>query len=331
MPERLDLYLTVLFANTDPSIHPTWNQPWLKKVVDSAYTYTVSKEEFELLESLELGRNFSVKGVFDYVYALQHCYDMKAQWIVMFEDDIIVADGWFVRTVQSLQKLEAKAAKSERSWLFMRLFNQERSTGWSSHKIGGNNEHWISLAVGVPVLVGLLLTRHRLPFLRPHLDDWTLGVISLLVIPAFAILFFKAGKASLLPPAPGVVEESFGCCAQGLVFPRDQVPDLINYLRKRHAGPIDNLLDDLADQANLTIHALYPVQLQHAGTSMENSSFQSNTQEVFSGIQSARGTTSKEAQAIWSMAFEQGNAEKLRREHTDLVNTIYGNFREDVS
>ena len=205
----------------------------------------------------------------------------------------------------------------------MRLFNQERSTGWSSHNIGGNNEHWISLAVGLPVLVGLLLIRHRSRSLRPHLDDWTLGVISLLVIPAFVILFFKAGKASLLPPAPGVIEESFGCCAQGLVFPRDRVPDLINYLRKRHAGQIDTLLDDLADQANLTKHALYPVQLQHVGTSMENSSPQSNTKDAILGIQSARGTVSKEAQAIWSMAFEQGNAETLRQEHADLVKIIY--------
>ena len=57
----------------------------------------------------------------------------------------------------------------------------------------------------------------------------------------------------------------------------------------------DLFLDDLAIEAGLKRYALYPVQAQHIG------------------LDSARMTLEKEAQAIWSMAYEDLNPLALRR------------------
>jgi hypothetical protein len=48
--ERKQLHLMVLFADPDPTVHPTWNQPWLDKAVDWTGTYNVSEEVHSQLQ-----------------------------------------------------------------------------------------------------------------------------------------------------------------------------------------------------------------------------------------------------------------------------------------
>ncbi|THZ71410.1 hypothetical protein D6C85_05309 [Aureobasidium pullulans] len=67
----------------------------------------------------------------------------------------------------------------------------------------------------------------------------------------------------MLPPHPGVRKERFGCCAQGLVFPRAKAPRVVEYLNAKQSGQIDLMLDDLAREDKLNRYALYPVQVQH--------------------------------------------------------------------
>ena len=259
------MYLSIFFTNTDPSVHPSWGQPWLENLVDLAYSYNVSKTELDRLERLEEAKSFKEKGVYDYVYALERCYDLGTDWIIIFEGDIIVADGWFVRTLQGLRSIEPKLGKSTKDWLFMRLFNQERSTGWSSRKVGGNNELWISFGIGLFVSAFILSTRRRSTAIKRHLDNWALAVICLIAIPSFVVLFFRAGKASMLPPSPGVKQEAFGCCSQAMVFPREQVPQVVEYLKEKKAGQVDLMLNDWSRASGLARLALYPVQAQHIG------------------------------------------------------------------
>lgn len=167
------------------------------------------------------------------------------------------------------------------NWLYMRLFNQERSTGWASSTVGGNHEHFISLGVGLAICTILVGFRRRSRLVRAHVDNWALAVICLLAVPSFVILFFQSGKASLLPPSAGVREEPFGCCSQGLVFAREQVPGLIEYLlagaadrpeqptqlRQNEVGKYDMMTRDYCRQTGLSRWALYPVQIQHIGSS----------------------------------------------------------------
>lgn len=243
----------------------------------------------------------------------------------MFEDDTLLADGWLVRTLQGLRGLESKTAGDPNSWLFMRLFNQERSTGWASHQIGGNNEFWIILGVGLGIITIAAVagavtrrlqhqqrqwqrqrTKKKAKTLQPDISPSTLFVLVCVLNPALVLLFFQCGKASVLPPAPGLFEESFGCCSQAMVFPRAQAPLVMEYLRERGQGQIDLMLDRLAEETALARFALYPVLVQHIG------------------VDSARKTERNEAQAIWSMAYEDLDEGVLARTHSRLVDGYYG-------
>lgn len=227
--------------------------------------YNVLPEQSIELERLEEEQDFSTKGVYDYLYALENCYDTQSSWIIIFEDDIILADGWFVKTLQAVADIQQLFATSNRHWLFLRLFNQERSTGWASSTPGQNHEMIISLLIIAPTFSALSFLRRKSAYLKRHLDNASLAIICLLAIPTFVILFFQAGKASMLPPTPGVRKEAFGCCSQALVFPRDQIPRVRDYLSQRRSGQIDLMLDELAVRDSLDRYALYPVQVQHIG------------------------------------------------------------------
>lgn len=263
--ERADLHLTTLIAESDPEKHPSWHSEWTQSVVDQLYSYSVSATQLLYIAELEQEGSYAEKGVYDYTTAMEECYKTGTPYIGMFEDDILLADGWLVRTLQGLKQIPPMTEAGKVEWLFMRLFNQERSTGWSNRYIGGNNEHWIIIGVGLAVSAIAALARRRYRWACVYLDHETVGVLVLVFIPAMVILFFQAGKASLLPPSPGVFNEPYGCCSQAMVFPREAAPVVIQYLRKQRAGQVDLLLDKLAATEGLTRYAMYPVQAQHIG------------------------------------------------------------------
>ena len=103
--------------------------------------------------------------------------------------------------------------------------------------------------------------------MRGSIDNWVVLVVCCIAVPSFVILFFQAGKASLLPPKDGVRKEGFGCCSQGLVFVREQVPDLVHYLREKRVGQYDLMTMEFARDNDFALFALYPMQIQHIGRS----------------------------------------------------------------
>ncbi|KAF2493687.1 hypothetical protein BU16DRAFT_464268 [Lophium mytilinum] len=309
-PERRDVNVQIFFANTEPTQHTTYNKPWLRHLVDRVYSYTdiLPAEEVPSFHALETaGKTVLSKAPLDYAHALQQCYDTTASpYIALFEDDIIAADGWFARSLWAARETarhteqEGKAGK----WVYVRTFNQERSTGWSSKHIGGNHELPISLAIGSTLYVILCLLRSKT---HPHVDRASAFVISFIAIPAFVVLFFQSGKASLLPPAPGVRPESFGCCNQALVFNREHIPGLVGYMRQwAEKGVHDMLIRDWAWEQGLQRYSAYPMLAQHVGAR--------------SSIQRSAGESKK----VWSMAFETLNPRRLAREHAKTVRSLYG-------
>ncbi|KAF5137565.1 hypothetical protein E5D57_001344 [Metarhizium anisopliae] len=299
--ERADVYVNVFIAETNPDQHPTWHREWVRSAVDSLYTYNVSRAQAEHLRTLEEKREFAEKGVFDYIYALEACAQTDTPYIGILEDDVLLADGWLVRALLGLRDI----SKLHKPWLYMRMFNQERSTGWSSRRIGSHNEYWIVLAVWAGGSGPVLLARRRWRAARAHLDPAALLVLAGVAVPALVVLFFQCGKASVWPPSRGVVDEPFGCCSQVMVFPREQVASLVRFLGTRR-GQVDLLLNEWAEEASLARYALYPVMAQHMG------------------VDSARGTVVDEAQAIWSMAFEDLEPAELDRDHRRMVKEYYG-------
>lgn len=61
--ERGALSVQLLFADTDTSIHPSWQKPWLLNAVDGMVGYNVSEEKLSEIKVWEKERDFYHKGV----------------------------------------------------------------------------------------------------------------------------------------------------------------------------------------------------------------------------------------------------------------------------
>lgn len=105
-----------------------------------------------------------------------------------------------------------------------------------------------------------------------------------------------------LMPLKGVVEmNTYGCCTQGLVFPREQVDGLITFLKDIKTGQTDFIIEEYADMARFTQYALVPQQLQHVGLKSSRDNL-----EIYTG-------------STWAFWFEENDPAKLKREHEDFL------------
>jgi hypothetical protein len=132
--EREDLDVRVYFANTDPSIHPLHNSSSLVASLVDEYgsaQNVATPAQFQELTELEKSRNLGRKVALDFSYAIRYAYaSSSSPYIAVFEGDVIFADGWFARSRTSLNDIDHRTAYKRKSWLDMRLFNEERSIGW---------------------------------------------------------------------------------------------------------------------------------------------------------------------------------------------------------
>ena len=94
-------------------------------------------------------------------------------------------------------------------------------------------------------------------------------------------LYFMAGRSCMLPRKPGVeLMHKYGCCAQGLVFPQQQVVDHLLPMYNASAmaedgghAAVDTFLEDWADTqrdgeqgvSRALRFAVTPVLIQHVG------------------------------------------------------------------
>lgn len=346
LAERRAVHLKVFFADVPkPDQHPSYFTLLNSGLVDEVYSYesafpnkTRDREIAGLVDLVDSSHNIwnaqrakhqqERKILHDYAFALSHCYETtNASYVALFEDDILLADGWAVRTLRFLEQIEQMMQDPRRQrpkegqidpgvpndWIYLRLFNQERSTGWEGGPgFFGNKVHIIAPLVAVPLLLILLSMRHFGPargFLR-SVDGWVLFVVCGLGVPLVIWLFYASGKASLLRPHPGVHEEWFGCCSQALVFNRAHTKALSDYLmrgwRNSWGGRGDMLTKDFAWDHGLARISGYPMLAQHIG-------------QV-----SATGTIDDEARRIWSMEFENFKPWKLAEEHRQMVRDMFG-------
>ncbi|KAI9035346.1 uncharacterized protein KD926_003707 [Aspergillus affinis] len=293
--ERRALHLNILFADTDPTRHPSWGQEWLTRLVDSAGQYNVSETELKHLQVLEKEENFYEKGVFDYTYALESCQQTNAPYTIIFEDDIILATGWFTKTLEALSQLSPKD-----NWIYLRLFYTETAFSWSTSDVAYRNMPFIFAFLMLLALSCLLLLR-RFRLGRSYLDYTSIAVVCLVCVPAFTALVYMMGKYTLMP-LRGVVEmNKSGCCTQGILFPKDQVNGLIGFLKERGHGQTDSMIEEYSDKSGLTRYALAPPQLQHVG------------------LKSSRNNLDINTQSTWAFWFEENDPVDLDEEHKSLL------------
>jgi hypothetical protein len=192
------------------------------------------------------------------------------------------------------------------SSVYLRLFYNTRIQGW-------NSEFWPHYlfwsVVFESLLVGVLWFLRRsnaaaAKFLTPR----TILAILFICSPACVALYFAAGRLTVHPNPTGIHRmNSYGCCSQALLFPRDQVPPLLDYFKKKRTGLRDELIETYANQKSLTRWALTPSVFQHIGS--RSSKWRGKGSDVFD----ENGLISTER--IWNYHFESWDADKLRNEH----------------
>ena len=236
----------------------------------------------------------------DYVYVLEKCLnETDAPYVAIFEDDVIFADGWLVKTLNALGDAQLRASSS---WIYLRLFYTETSLGWQASEDFwyGHQVLTFSLSMG-GVLLLLLLGKWYLRPLDRRLDLFTIAILVCITAPAFTALVFMMGKYNLNPLRGVERMDKYGCCTQALVFPRSQTEGLLNYLKQRGDGQTDSLIEEYADSESLERYALAPQVVQHVG------------------LISSRNNLEINAKSTWAFWFETQDPLELREEHDRLV------------
>jgi len=235
----------------------------------------------------------------DYLYALRLCYETGAANVLMFEDDIIVIDGWVAKIREALKIIEPKS-RSPRdefwNWVYLRLFYTETSITWEDTDFAWRNINLIFFFASVTGVAGMFILRRAAPMTRRHLDNLSIAVVCSITIPAFIALYFMIGKLSLQPPPTVFVLNKHGCCTQGLLFPRSQISDLMKYLEERVHGQTDQMIEDYADRDGKQRLATAKQLVQHVG------------------LQSSRDNSFINSQSTWAFWFELNDAQQLRQE-----------------
>lgn len=252
------------------------------------------------VQSAETRRDWYDKGLFDYQYVLSKCMnDTAAPYVAIFEDDIIFADGWLSRTLNALAELKQRARNkvAARKWIYLRLFYTESSLRWREADFWYKHMHFAFLGLMASGMLILVMVRRLWSKGEHYLTPFTIAIIYLATIPSFTALFYMAGKYTIAPLRGLELMNGYGCCTQGMIFPRDEIPSLLQYFRERVTGQTDTLIEEYSEWDGLDRYALAPQMLQHVGrvSSRDNDA-----------------TTTKSTWAFW---FENNKLWKLAREH----------------
>jgi hypothetical protein len=227
----------------------------------------MTKGELALVVELERTKNYMDKVRFDFAYALRHVHRTSASpYIALFEGDIMLADGWIARTISALRGVEKRG---DLHWSDMRMFNVENMIGFDSKHPLGNNVPVIILGISAVLFIAFRLLARASRTGREVLT-WQFNlVICCITVPAFVILFFRAGKSSMLPPSPGVSIQNWGICSQGMIMPRDVIPGLAAAILANHEQP-DRTFLAFAQENGYDRLVLNPIQVQHMGEFLLN-------------------------------------------------------------
>jgi hypothetical protein len=306
--ERDGIHLIVFIPHSDPESHPSYHEPWLANLADEILQYNISKEQFEHIVEMEQEQAlFREKGLYDYTYLLKACHATSAPYIAIFEDDVIAMDGWYHRTLSAINEADKECLRNNREisdFLYLRLFYTEEFLGW-------NGEDWqihLFWSIATVVASGLILSWIRFcsPSMKRLLTTQATLAICIFAVPSLVVLFFAAGRTSVLPLPFGVnVMNKYGCCSQGFVFPRHKAENLIAWYEQAHVGFVDMLTEQYADEHNELRLAVTPSVIQHIGRkSSKGDDFGKNSKHHLSV-----------AQKLWNFDFELLDKDELRAEH----------------
>jgi hypothetical protein len=260
--ERGSIFLNLLIGNTDASKHPIYSEKWVETLPDRVLTYRQDDPDFELIREWEEDGWYRNKTIYDYTHLMKDCYDTGAQYVAMIEDDTLAVKGWLPSALQALDTVKERTG--DKKWIYMRLFYVDDLLGW-------NSEEWPrylawSFMIWTLLTGTMVATRRVLKNELKTLSVSAIWIISCVFIPAAIALHFMAGRQTMWPISPGVREmNKYGCCSQGLVFPRSIIPQLLERTDLTTDWLVDMMLEKIADYEGWTRWAVIPSLLQHIG------------------------------------------------------------------
>lgn len=295
--ERNELYVLPFIAHLDPQKHPAYQTSWLHGASDDVLIYDLERKERKYVAYLEKSeKNHHKKSLVDYKYILDACHKVGTPFILIIEDDVLAAAGWYAHLKAAL-RTKVRRSITEGS-LYLRLFYTEKNFGW-------NQENWFSYLLYSTVLeslvAGLLvLLRRRSPKNHMLTPSFCITIL-ILYMPLLILLFFATGRLTLFPLPHGLQPmDQYGCCSQALLYPRDQVPGLVSRFEQELSGiklrkAVDALIETYADETGLKRWAVVPSPFQHVGTR--------SGKQIKPEKWTKWGRTS--AERIWNFEFER--------------------------
>lgn len=303
--ERASIHLVVLIAHSDPSLHPAFHEPWMTHLVDETLVYNQSQGDIDHIVDMEQDPMHREKGLYDYTYLLSACHATNTPYVAILEDDVLASEGWFRKAMDGLQQAENFVqALDHNDFLYLRLFYTEEFLGWNSEDMESHLA-W-SLVVVVVAVAIMYLARVYSATAKRVLTIPAALVILGTIVPCGIVLFFAAGKVTVLPLPHGInAMNQYGCCSQGLVYPHDKLQDLIEWLTERKIGFPDMLIEEYADKHDQLRLALTPSVLQHVGRKSSKPNDHDGAAKYHMSV----------AEKLWNFEFELNDAETLHKEN----------------
>jgi hypothetical protein len=283
--ERRKMLLYLRIGNTNPSDHPMYSEKWVETLPDRLLTYSKDDPDFEQLQQWEEGGWYRNKTIYDFTTLMSECYKSGAEYVAMLEDDTLAVKGWFPSAMRALSTVQQRTAG--RDWIYLRLFYIDGLLGW-------NSEDWPkyltwSFIIWAALTAGMTVSKRKFHRELRSIPNSTIWLTSCIFIPAAIGLHFMAGRQTMWPLAPGVHEmNKYGCCSQGLVFPRSIIPRFLEQTDLTTDWLVDMMVEKIADSQRWARFAVVPPLLQHIGsTSSKGYGFDNS------------------ASTIWNFRFEE--------------------------
>ncbi|KAL6236319.1 hypothetical protein BDW75DRAFT_229641 [Aspergillus navahoensis] len=205
--ERRKMLLYLRIADTNPADHPIYSEKWVEMLPDRLLTYSKDNPDSDQLQKWEKD-------------------GCGAEYIAMLEDDTLAAKGCFPSTMQALHIVQQHTVG--RDWIYLRLFYIDGLLGWNSEE-WPNYLAW-SFIIWAAFTGAIVAFKRKFKNKLRSIPSSLIWLISCVFIPAAIGLHFMAGRQTMWPLSPGVHEMNrYGCCSQGLVFPRAMVPRFLEH------------------------------------------------------------------------------------------------------
>jgi GR25 family glycosyltransferase involved in LPS biosynthesis len=280
--ERKLMFLNLFIAHLNSVEHPIFSEVWPHTLPDRLLQYPTSAAEYRQILAWEEEGWYRNKSIYDFTYLLNDCFETGAEYVAIIEDDTLATDGWLKRLLDALNTVEDKMETlyTGQKWMYLRLFYTEELLGW-------NSEEWPtylvwSFVAWATISAVMLMIRRTFPR-QGFMTKGVIATVSFVCIPAGTALFFLAGKQTTFPLTAGIHEmNKYGCCSQGLVFPRSIIPELLRLADVNTDWLVDMMVEQISNDEELVRWAIVPPLLQHIGaTSSKGYGFDHSARQMW--------------------------------------------------